>query len=274
MELRVGAKSQTVRDRRLADAHSSTSLLPARRVKASATSTASTSNRRNFRRLVQGGIRLMLVATDKNAAPATRSRTLPPSAAKSSLTNQSRDRHASRVTRRVSVFYLARHREHGARAGESATARSRSSCRTGSGRERHHGRARRRPRRLTGRQVTVQAPFAPRHTFVQVGIVAALTSSCRIDRDRAELSSRHDLAGGRRQESRRRQATPRRSCRISGTRQSESGVHRGDRRRRSRPDQRPSSLTLRRPSSALPAPVIALLLCGEHRRAVGIVAAG
>ncbi len=120
----------------------------------------------------QGGIRLMLVATDKNAAPAT-SPEAPAVSGEVVLTNESRIVMEAGDDA-VNVFYLL-DIENTARvpvnpprlfAFDLPAEAVGSGVMQGSAPNAS----------LTGRRVTVQAPFPPGHTFVQVGMAIPTTS--------------------------------------------------------------------------------------------------
>ena len=175
---------------------------PARPSRPWPTSTASISSRRNFRRRREGGIRLMLVATDtsKGAAAAA-------GAPAADRTGRHRrpvaHRHRSRARKRSSVYYLLDIVNNASGAGQPAGAvRVRHADRRG--RHRRSWRARRRRRASKDQRVTVQGPFAPGRTLVQVARdVPAGTASLELTQ-RFPAAAR--AARGGRQESRRHDA--------------------------------------------------------------------
>ena len=165
VELRVAGKSQTVKTD--SSGRAQFDKVPAgATVKASADVDGEHLESQEFQAPGQGGIRLMLVATDKNAAPAT-SPDAPAVSGEVVLTNQSRIV-MEPADEAVNVFYLL-DIENTARvpvnpkqpfAFELPKEAVGSGIMQGSTPTAS----------LTGRQVMVQGPFAPGHTFVQVGM--------------------------------------------------------------------------------------------------------
>ena len=200
-ELHVGGEGETSRPT-TAGAREFDDLPAGASVKRWRTWTASISSRRSSRRRRSGGIRLMLVATDKNKSAAPSQPQAPAVTGTGDHRRPVAHRHAAerRGGRTCSTCSTSRTPRE---PGESADAvRVRPAERRA--RARRLCRDRRRRRRVSGTSVTVDGPFAPGHTFVQVGVRAA--GRRRHDRSRRSAFRPTRAARGGGEESRRQHA--------------------------------------------------------------------